>query len=203
VIAIIITIMVLELKPPHVPHFAGLKPLLPGFLIYILSFIYVAIYWNNHHHLFHAVERIGGGVLWANAHLLFWLSLIPFVTAWMAENHFARASVALYGVILLCCAGAYFILTRVLLRHHEHDSALAQALGRDRKGKVSVLLYAMAIAMAFVLPWVSSMIYVVVAILWLVPDARIEKKVEEDNGGCASPQKTPGEPITVVKQGNS
>lgn len=175
VIAILITIMVLELSVPHGAGLAALRPLIPIFLSYVLSFIYLGIYWNNHHHLFQAVERIDGRVLWANIHLLFWLSLVPFVTGWMGENGFAAWPVALYGLILLLAAVAYYILTRVLLAVHGLDSTLARALGGDFKGKVSIVLYVAAIALAFLNPWLSCGLYVVVALIWLIPDRRIEK----------------------------
>ncbi len=179
VIAIIITIMVLELKPPHAAELGSLRPLLPSFLSYVLSFAYLGIYWNNHHHLLQAVQRVGGGVLWANLHLLFWLSLIPFVTAWMGENHFEPVPVAVYGVALLCPAVAYYVLVRALLAHHEKDSALAKAIGDDFKGKVSVAIYAVAIPLAFVRWWIACALYVLVAIVWLVPDRRIERALAE------------------------
>ena len=175
VIAIIITIMVLELKVPHEANLAGLRPLIPVFLSYILSFIYLGIYWNNHHHLLHAVRHVNGGVLWANLNLLFCLSLIPFVTGWMGENHFATLPVALYGIVLLSSAIAYYILSRVLIASHGKDSTLATALGGDFKGKVSVLIYAMAIGLSFVNSWFGCILYSVVAVMWLIPDRRIEK----------------------------
>ncbi len=175
VIAIIITIMVLELKVPHDPDPAALMPLIPVILSYALSFIFLGIYWNNHHHLLQAVKQISGGVLWANLHLLFWLSLIPFVTAWMGENHFAEWPVALYGVVLLFDGLAYFILTRVLLSIHEQDSVLAVALGDDLKGKISLVIYLAAIPFAFVDTRIALALYVSVAVIWLVPDRRIEK----------------------------
>ena len=177
VIAIIITIMVLELRPPHEATFGALRPLAPVFLSYILSFVYLGIYWSNHHHLSQVVEHVSGGVLWANLHLLFWLSLIPFVTAWMGENGFAAMPVALYGGVLLCAAIAYFILTRALLRVHAADSMLAVALGRDFKGKISIVIYVAGIGLAFVRSWLACAFYVAVAIIWLVPDRRIEKRV--------------------------
>lgn len=179
VMAIIITIMVLELKVQHGEELAALKPLWPVFLSYILSFAYVGIYWNNHHHLFQVVHKIGGGVLWANLHLLFWLSLLPFATGWMGENHFATVPVALYGVVLLCAAIAYFILTRALLAHHTPDSQLARALGCDFKGKISIGIYAVAIGLAFVNAWLGVALYFVVAVIWLVPDRRIERILTE------------------------
>ena len=175
VIAIIITIMVLELKVPHATEFADLKPLLPVFLSYVLSFIYVGIYWNNHHHMFHAVHHVTGDVLWANLHLLFWLSLAPFVTAWMGENRFAPVPVAVYGLVLLGAAGAYTVLTRALLRTHAADSTLARGLGRDRKGKISLFIYLAAVALALVNPWIAFGLYVLVAAIWLCPDPRFEK----------------------------
>src|SRR5262245_14351847 len=153
VLAIIITIMVLELKPPHGVELGTLRPLLPALLSYVLSFIYLGIYWNNHHHLLQAVRSVSGGVLWANLHLLFWLSRIPFVSAFMGENHFAPYPVALYGVVLLCAGVAYYILVRVLLAHHEKDSVLAKAIGDDFKGKISVVIYAVAVPLAFVRWW--------------------------------------------------
>jgi uncharacterized membrane protein len=174
VLAIIITIMVLELKAPHRPDPEALAPLLPALLSYVLSFVYVGIYWNNHHHLFQAVRHVTGRTLWANLHLLFWLSLIPFVTAWMGESHFAAWPVAAYGVVLLLAAVAYFLLTRVLIAHHGQDSPLAVAVGRDLKGKLSVVLYAAAVPLAFAEPRAACGLYVVVAVMWLIPDRRIE-----------------------------
>ncbi len=176
VIAIIITIMVLEMKVPHGVDLASLGPLIPVFISYVLSFIFVAIYWNNHHHLLHTVHQVNGPTLWANMHLLFWLSLTPFVTGWMGENHFHQVPVALYGVVLLMSAVAYTILVRVLVKHHGADSTLAKALGNDFKGKVSLAAYASAIPLAFVNEWISMGIYVAVAALWFVPDQRIEKE---------------------------
>ena len=175
VIAIIITIMVLEMKVPHGTDFATLAPLVPVFLSYVLSFVFVGIYWNNHHHLLHAVQKVSGGALWANLHLLFWLSLIPIVTGWMGENHFAATPVALYGVVLLMCGVAYFILVRVLLSHHGRESALARALGKDTKGIVSLACYLAAIPLCLVHAWIAIALYVAVAIMWLVPDRRIER----------------------------
>ena len=177
VLAVIITIMVLDLRPPEAGSLAALRPLLPKFLSYILSFIFIGIYWSNHHHLFQVVERVSGGVLWANLHLLFWLSLIPFATAWMGENHFTAVPVAVYGVVLVFAAIAYFILTRTLLRIHTPDSTLAIALGRDFKGKVSILIYLAAISLAFMRSWLAAALYVLVEIIWLVPDRRIEKRI--------------------------
>ncbi len=177
VLAIIITIMVLELKVPHGTELSTLAPLLPVFLSYVLSFVYVGIYWNNHHHLLHATHQVSGGILWANLHLLFWLSLIPFVTGWVGENHFATVPVAAYGVVLLCSAIAFTIQARAIMRHEGPDSVLAHALGRDIKGKISMALYAAAIPLAFVNPWISMASFVIVAILWVVPDRRIEKNL--------------------------
>lgn len=175
VIAIIITIMVLELKVPQEPTLSALQPLIPVFLSYVLSFIYVGIYWNNHHHLLQAVQQVNGNILWANLNLLFWLSLFPFATAWMGENKFVSTPVAAYGVVLLCAAIAYYILTLALLARHGRDSTLAIALGKDIKGKISMGAYAVAIPLAFVLPWLSCGLYVLLAVLWLVPDRRIER----------------------------
>ncbi len=179
VIAIIITIMVLELKVPHEPTLAALAPLLPIFGSYVLSFVYVGIYWNNHHHLFHLVEHVSGAILWANLHLLFWLSLIPFTSAWMGENHLAAWPVVLYGVVLLMCAIAYSILTIAIIKHEGRDSALARAVGRDVKGKASVVIYLAGVPLAFVNSWIAFGLYVCVAIMWLVPDRRIEKTAQE------------------------
>ncbi|MGD1324049.1 TMEM175 family protein [Pandoraea pnomenusa] len=180
VIAIIITIMVLEMKAPHGSELADLLPIAPTFLTYILSYVYVGLYWNNHHHLFHVVQRVSGGVLWANLHLLFWLSLIPFVTHWLGENHFTAWPTALYGVVLFMAAVAYYILTRALLAVHGEggNTKLAAALGRDFKGKMSVLVYAVAIRLAFVIPEVSLALYALVAAVWLIPDRRIEHVLE-------------------------
>jgi uncharacterized membrane protein len=177
VIAVIITILVLEMKVPHDADLQALLPLLPVFLSYVLSFVMVGIYWNNHHHLFHAVHRISGAALWANLHLLFWLSLIPFVTGWMDENHFAPLTVAAYGAVLIGAAVAYTILTRVLLRLHGRDSTLAKALGRDFKGWLSLALYIVAIPLAFSYPLASCGVYAVVAAIWLCPDQRFEKLI--------------------------
>lgn len=175
VIAIIITIMVLEIKVPHGTDLAALRPLIPIFLSYILSFIYIGIYWNNHHHLLQSVRHVNGRILWANLHLLFWLSLIPFVTGWMGENQFASIPAAVYGTVLMLNAIAYFILTRTLISHHGNDSTLAIAVGRDFKGKVSVVIYAVAIPLAFLNSWLACILYVLVAVMWLIPDRRIEK----------------------------
>jgi uncharacterized membrane protein len=179
VIAIIITIMVLELKVPHGEDLDALVPLIPVFLSYVLSFIYVGIYWNNHHHMLHAVQRVTGPILWANLHLLFWLSLFPFVTGWMGENHFTTAPTALYGVVMFMAAIAYYILQSVIIAEHGHDSKLAKSIGRDFKGKISPVLYVTAIGMAYVEPWISCAIYVLVAFLWFIPDRRIARVVDE------------------------
>jgi uncharacterized membrane protein len=175
VFAVIITIMVLEMKVPHGSDLAALWPVLPVFLSYVLSFIFLGIYWNNHHHMFHAVGEIHGPSLWANLHLLFWLSLIPFVTGWMGENNFAAWPVALYGIVLVCAACAYVILQRSLIKYEGKQSTLAIAVGGDVKGKVSILLCAVAIPLAFVKPLLSCGLYVAVAITWLIPDRRIER----------------------------
>lgn len=175
VIAIVITIMVLELKVPHAVELAALKPLVPVFLSYVLSFIYVAIYWNNHHHLLHATKQVDGRVLWANLHLLFWLSLFPFATAWIGENHVAPTPLALYGFVLLMAAIAYYILERAIISRQGRDSLLAAALGADWKALVSVAVYLVAIPLSFINAWIASGLYVFVAILWFVPDRRIER----------------------------
>ena len=177
VIAILITIMVLELKVPHEPSLPALLPVAPVFLSYILSFIYVAIYWNNHHHFFHLVRRVDGMMLWANMHLLFWLSLIPFATGWMGENHFAPVPTALYGVSLVMPALAWQWMQWAIIRSHGPDSPLALALGRDMKGKLSPLLYAVGAGMAFVDTRIAGAIYLLVTLLWLIPDRRIERMV--------------------------
>ena len=175
VIAIIITIMVLELKVPHTADLAALKPLLPVFLSYVLSFLYVGIYWNNHHHLLHSTKHVTGGILWANLHLLFWLSLFPFMTAWMGENHLAPTPAAVYGFVLLMAAIAYYILQRAIVKLQGPDSLLAAAIGKDWKGKLSPALYLSAIPLAFVNPWIANGLFVFVALLWLIPDRRIER----------------------------
>ena len=175
VIAILITIMVLELKVPEGTSLSALRAVAPVFLSYVLSFIYLGIYWNNHHHLLQAAKRVNGSILWANLHLLFWLSLIPFVTGWMGENHFVAWPVALYGVDLLLAAIAYFILSQTLIAAHGRDSALGAAIGSDFKGKISVVIYAIAIPLAFVSAWLAYGLYVFVAVMWLIPDRRIEK----------------------------
>jgi len=179
VIAIIITIMVLELKVPQQAGLAALRPLIPIFLSYALSFVFLGIYWSNHHHLLQATQHVDGRVLWANLHLLFWLSLTPFVTGWMGENHFAAWPVALYGTIMLLASVAYFILTRALMALHASNSVLATALGRDFKGKVSIVIYLAAIPLAFLNSWFAGALYVLVAVMWLVPDRRIEKTLAQ------------------------
>jgi uncharacterized membrane protein len=179
VLAIIITIMVLELKVPHGSDLDALKPVLPVFLTYLLSFIYVGIYWNNHHHLLKAAHKVNAAMMWANLHLLFWLSLFPFVTGWMGENHFTPAPTALYGAVMLLAAIAYFILQRVILAEQGPNSKLAAAIGRDFKGKLSPLLYACAMAAAFFRPWIAGGIYVLVALMWLIPDRRIARVLDE------------------------
>jgi uncharacterized membrane protein len=175
VMAIIITIMVLELKVPHEAGLAALRPLIPVFLSYVLSFIYLGIYWNNHHHLFQAARHVNGSVLWANLHLLFWLSLVPFVTGWLGENNFEALPVALYGTVLLFAGTAYFILTRALIANHGEDSTLALAVGRDFKGIASLAIYVVAILLSFVNSWFACALYALVAVMWLIPDRRIEK----------------------------
>lgn len=173
VLAIIITIMVLELKVPHGVGFDALAPLLPVFLSYVLSFVYLGIYWNNHHHMLHATRYVTGGMLWANLHLLFWLSLFPFATAWMGENHFAHAPMALYGIVLFMAAGAYWLLQHTIIVSQGPGSLLKAAVGRDWKGRLSLLLYAAAVGASYRLPWIAGLIYVGVALMWLVPDRRI------------------------------
>ena len=177
VIAIIITIMVLELKIPNTDSIEALKPLLPVFLSYILSFIYVGIYWNNHHHTFQAAESVNGTILWANMHLLFWLSLVPFVTAWMGENHFTRWPVTFYGIVLLMNSIAYALLMAALVKLHGKDSVLAKAIGKDWKGTISTAIYITEIAVSWIKPQISFALYVVVACIWFIPDKRIEKKI--------------------------
>jgi uncharacterized membrane protein len=176
VLAIIITIMVLELRIPHRAEAAALRPLVPVFLSYALSFVTLGIYWNNHHHMLHATDRVTGGVLWANLHLLFWLSLFPFFTGWMGENHFATLPTAAYGVVLLLAALAYYALKTAIVAAHGRDSTIARAFGRDTKGKISPLLYALGIPSAFVSRWVAVTLYVVVALIWFVPDRRFEPR---------------------------
>jgi uncharacterized membrane protein len=179
VLAIIITIMVLELKVPHGHDLAALAPLLPVFLSYVLSFIYVGIYWNNHHHMLHATKKVSGPILWANLHLLFWLSLFPFTTGWVGENHVAPLPTAAYGFVLLMAAIAYYVLQRTIIAREGCDSLLASAIGGDWKGKFSPALYFLAIPLAFVSPWISSAIYLFVALIWIIPDPRIERALEK------------------------
>ena len=179
VIAIIITIMVLELRVPHGDDWAALRPLVPVFLSYVLSFIFIGIYWSNHHHMLHLTTRINGGILWANLHLLFWLSMVPFVTGWMGENHFARLPTAIYGVVLLLAAIAYTILQQTIIAEQGAESRLKAAVGNDVKGKISGLMYAAAIPLAFVHEGIAQLIYVLVAMIWLVPDRRIEHHIQQ------------------------
>ena len=181
VLAIIITIMVLEIKVPHGDNPEDLKPLLPIFISYVLSFIYIGIYWNNHHHLMHAVTKVSGSVLWSNIHLLFWLSLVPFATAWMGENHFSKWPVILYGFILMMADVSYYILAHCLTGIHGKDSLLAKAIGNDRKGIASIILYITGIGCSFINPWIGFSIYVIVAAIWFIPDRRIEKKIENNH----------------------
>lgn len=183
VFAILITIMVLELKIPHDTDVAGLVPLLPKFACYVLSFVYLGIYWNNHHHLLQAAECVNGRILWANLHLLFWLSLIPFATGWMGEHSFPLWPIALYGAVLFCCGMAYYLLSRSLIKQHGVHSGLARAIGGDFKGVCSLVLYAAAVALAFAVPWASLAIYVFVALMWLIPDRRIERALEVERCG--------------------
>ena len=178
VIAVIITIMVLEMKVPHGDDPSALLPLVPVFVSYVLSYVYVGIYWNNHHHMLHATRTINGPILWANLHLLFWLSLVPFVTGWMGENHFAAIPVALYGVVLLMSAISYYLLSRCIIRHEGTDSMLGAAVGGDFKGKISVVLYVAAILLCFVNRWIAIVLYYFVAFLWFIPDRRIERMRE-------------------------
>lgn len=179
VIAVIITILVLELKVPHAGSFEALLPLWPIFMGYALSFIYVGIYWNNHHHMFHAVKEVSGGILWANLHLLFWLSLIPFVTNWMGENHFERAPTVAYGIVLVMCSVAYAVLARTLVYHHPKNAALAKAIGRDRKGLLSTVLYLVGVAISCVHAGFGFLVYAIVAIMWLIPDRRVERALKQ------------------------
>jgi uncharacterized membrane protein len=186
VLAIIITIMVLELKVPHGSQFAALRPLIPVFSSYVLSFIYVGIYWNNHHHLFHATRRVSAGILWANLHLLFWLSLFPFATAWVGENHVSYAPTALYGFVLLLAGIAYYVLQTAIMAQQGPSSILASALGRDIKGKLSPVIYLAAIPLAFVNAWLANGLYALVALLWLVPDRRLERALKNQAHPSAS-----------------
>ncbi len=185
VLAILITIMVLDLKIPQQAVPAALLPVLPVFLCYVLSFVYLAIYWNNHHHMLHATQRVTGAILWANLHLLFWLSLIPFATGWMGENHFAAAPTALYGIVLLMAAMAYWVLQRCIIADQGERSLLAEAIGRDLKGKLSPLLYAAAIPLAFFDPRLSQALYALVALIWLIPDRRIVRALRSRNPDAA------------------
>jgi uncharacterized membrane protein len=187
VIAILITIMVLEMKVPHDTEPAALRPIVPVFFSYVLSFIYLGIYWNNHHHLFQLVRQVNGSVLWANLHLLFWLSLVPFASGWMGENHLARLPAALYGAVLLASAVAYRVLTWTLVKQHGRESPIAKAIGRDRKGKLSVALYVVAIALTWISPWPAAAVYVAVALMWLVPDRRVERLLGEHAGETEHP----------------
>lgn len=174
VLAIIITIMVLEIKVPHGSDFEALKPLIPIVVSYILSFIYIGIYWNNHHHLMHTVKSVTGGILWANLHLLFWLSLVPFTTGWIGENHFAPIPMAVYGFVLLMAAVAFYVLQTLIVRSQGEHSLLAKAIGSDLKGKMSLVIYLLAIGSNFVSQWISGSLYILVALIWLIPDKRIE-----------------------------
>lgn len=178
VMAIIITIMVLELKPPEELTLHALIPDIPIFVSYLISFVYIGIYWNNHHHLFQITEKVNGKILWANLHLLFWLSLIPFATSWIGENHIEPTPVAVYGFVLLMSGIAYFILQKVIIKHHDDDFALRKAVGKDYKGKLSVVIYIIGVALTLVNPWLSIICYVFVAIMWIVPDKRIEKNID-------------------------
>jgi uncharacterized membrane protein len=196
VLAIIITIMVLELRAPHEAELASLRPLVPVALSYVLSFVYLVIYWNNHHHLLHVTRRVTGGILWANAHLLFWLSLVPFVTAWAGENHFAPVPMAAYGVVLFLAGIAYLVLQRVIIVSQGPESVLAAAVGGDVKGKLSPLIYAIAVPLAFVRPWLAGALYVGAALMWLTPDRRIERTVAADDGQPGTPaRKHTGPPV--------
>ena len=179
VLAIIITIMVLELKIPHGADWEALRPTVPVFLTYVLSFVYLGIYWNNHHHMLYMADSINGKILWANMHLLFWLSLVPFVTGWMGENHFAPVPTAIYGVVLLAAAIAYYILQQLIIAEQGKGSRLRAAIGRDIKGKLSPIIYILAVSLAFVNQWFSDALYVLVALMWLIPDRRIESKLTE------------------------
>lgn len=182
VLAVIITIMVLEMRPPHPTSLTALWPVAPVFLSYVLSFIYIGIYWSNHHHLLHAVERVNGAALWANLHLLFWLSLIPFTTAWLGESHLAIWPVTVYGIVLLLAGFAYYILAKVLITAQKGRSVLAAAIGGDQKTVVSIVIYAASISLGFVHPWIACAGYVIVAIVWLIPDRRIERILAATEG---------------------
>ncbi len=181
VLAIIITIMVLEIKVPHGHDLIDLQPLIPVFLSYVLSFIYLGIYWNNHHHMMHTVKHVTGDVLWANLHLLFWLSLVPFTTGWMGENNFSSASMFLYGLVLLMAAVAYFVLQGRIIKNHGKDSILAKAVGKDLKGKISPVLYILGILTSYFSHWIAGLMYVFVALIWLIPDKRIERIINEND----------------------
>jgi uncharacterized membrane protein len=194
VLAIIITIMVLEVRAPHGADLSALRPLLPVLLSYVLSFVYLGIYWNNHHHMLHVTRRVNGTILWANLHLLFWLSLVPFVTGWMGENHFAAAPTAVYGVVLLMAAISYWILQSTIMGQEGRDSVLARAMRNDTKGKISPFLYLAAIPLAFVRPWMAGALYVAVALMWLIPDTRIERAVL-DAGGAEDDDAAPDAPV--------
>jgi TMEM175 potassium channel family protein len=183
VIAVIITIMVLEMRAPHGADVSALKPLIPVFLSYVLSFVYLGIYWSNHHHMLQAVRSVNGRILWANSHLLFWLSLIPFATNWLGETHFATWPVVVYGAVLLLAAIAYYVLSRTLVAHHGADSTLAAALGTDFKGRISIGMYVVAIAVAFPAPWLSCAIYAATAAMWIIPDRRFERVLLEHGSG--------------------
>jgi uncharacterized membrane protein len=180
VMAVIITVMVLELKVPEGGDLAALQPLVPVFLTYLLSFVYLGIYWNNHHHMLHTADRINGAILWANLHLLFWLSLVPFTTGWMGENHFSAVPTAVYGIVMLCAAIAYYILQTTIIRAQGPGSKLARAIGSDVKGRLSPMIYAAAIPLAFVNEWMADALYVTVALIWLVPDRRIERRLDHE-----------------------
>lgn len=180
VLAIIITIMILEIKVPHEASFEALQPLIAVFLSYILSFVFIGIYWNNHHHMFQAIKSINGSVMWANMHLLFWLSLIPFSTSWIGGQHFSAVPMSVYGFILLMSAIAYTILQNKLIHLHGKESHLYNAVKDDKKGKISLLFYILAIPLAFVSPWISGLLYIAVALLWIVPDKRIENQIKKD-----------------------
>jgi len=177
VLAIIITIMVLDLRVPQGTDLTALKPVLPVFLSYVLSFVIIGIYWNNHHHLFHSTKQVSGSILWANMHLLFWLSILPFATAWMGENHLASMPTAIYGFVLLMASIAFYILQRAIISQQGHDSLLAEAIGSDWKGKLSLVLYIASIPLAFVSPWIANGLFILVASLWFIPDRRIERAI--------------------------
>jgi uncharacterized membrane protein len=181
VLAVIITIMVLDLRAPHSENLSALRPLLPTFLSYVLSFIFIGIYWNNHHHLFHAIQHVDGRILWANLHLLFWLSLVPFTTDWIGESRLGVEAVAVYGFVLLMASIAFAILVRALIAHHGKNSTLAKAIGSDRKGNISILLYVIGILTTFIRPWFGIVAYVIVALIWLIPDRRITKHLASDH----------------------